>query len=110
MDEEHTELDHILKRRAVPQMRSNLSERIIHAALQNEQQGCAHLPAFNFDFSAWMGSFSRNFIMPRPAMVMGLALVVGVVLGVFVQGTTAVQEEDMIFLYVENNTNIEGWL
>lgn len=110
MDKQDRELEQIMLRRAVPEMRSNLSERIIEAARQNAQQQEAHMPWSKFDFAAWLGSFSRNFVLPRPAVALGLVLIAGVMLGTYVQNVSAVTEEDMIFLYVENSFEVDNWL
>jgi hypothetical protein len=66
--------DRILKARPVPEMRTHLPERIIEASLKTAQRKP------NVAVS-WAVNFWDCFALPRPVLVMGVALVIGVVVG-----------------------------
>lgn len=109
MDEQDKQLEDIMAQRRAPEMRSNLSERIIEAARLNQQKKAAHMITIS-DIGEWVAAFAHNFIMPRPALVMALVMILGVAVGVFMQDMTEVPEEELIFLYVENSFLFEDWL
>jgi hypothetical protein len=106
MVEQDRQFEEILERRAVPAPRSNLEHRIIEAALKVKHP--SQKEAFNP--SAWLAAFMRNFALPTPAVALAVVLVFGVFAGVYVQDAYALQEEDMMFLYVENSYEVENWL
>ena len=67
----------LLRDRNIPDARSNLSERIIAASLQEEQENPLH------GVGRWLRAFAEGFALPRPAFAMGCALVLGVGVGVY---------------------------
>ena len=109
MDEQDKQLDEIMKRRDIPKMRSNLSERIIDAAQKTPQKASVSVPGLGLVQAALEG-FINRILLPRPAIVMAGVLVFGLAIGIFMQDATEVPEEDLIFLYVENSFLFEDWL
>lgn len=110
MDDQDQKLENIMRSRGdIPAMRSNLSARIIDAAKTTPQEKTNVLFRLS-SVGDMLGSFGNNIMAPRPAMVMGLVLALGVAFGVFMQDMTEVPEEDLIFLYVENSFLFEDWL
>lgn len=67
-------LDEILARRAVPEMRPHLVEKIIAAAQVKKRQGVP-------EWRAYLEIFSDFFVLPQPAMVLALLLFFGLTLG-----------------------------
>ena len=71
------ELDALLSKRSVPEMRSNLEHRIIQASLKPAPEERGILGGIK----SFMETISRNFVIPQPALVMTLVLLCGVIMG-----------------------------
>ena len=71
------ELDALLSKRFVPEMRSNLEHRIIQASLKPDPDQDGMLRGIK----GFMEAISRNFVIPQPALVMTLVLMCGVIMG-----------------------------
>jgi hypothetical protein len=71
------ELEDIMKSRYVPEMRSNLAERIIDASKYHEKQG-------HKGFKLWFYSFRDAFLIPQPILVMSLLFILGIFAGGYV--------------------------
>lgn len=69
-----TELEEIMNKRYIPEMRSNLAERIIEASLHHQAHGKTGL-------SLWLNTFSDALLLPKPAYVMAMIFVLGLLLG-----------------------------
>ncbi len=75
----HDELDILLKNRAVPEMRSNLTDRITRSALNVAQTNAVEKPSQK-KRSLW-GAVFENILIPQPVAVMAVVLVLGFYLG-----------------------------
>lgn len=71
------ELDALLSKRSVPEMRSNLEHRIIQASLKPAPEQGGMLRGLR----EFMETIFRNFVIPQPALVMTLVLMCGVIMG-----------------------------
>lgn len=95
----HDELDIILGRRAVPKPRTDLAERIIHAAVSQIQER----PRRN---SFW-NELLAMFAIPHPSVAVAAGVIIGIVVGLQAgDGLSALQQDWSSFLYV----NEGGWL
>ena len=100
------ELDRLMHARHVPEMRSNLAERIIDAAQVQQKQGRSK-PA------SWLLAFNDVFMIPKPAYVMAVLFVIGIAMGVNLDISSLVgAEEDVASAYVYTAEGVtEGdWL
>jgi hypothetical protein len=91
--------DSILARRAVPQARTNLAERIIDAALYRK-------PLESFTMRGFWRAFADLFALPQPALVFACALAVGLTLGVtYIQDvqTVALADRELTVFLTANN-------
>lgn len=70
----HDPLDQLLSRRAVPEMRHDLSERIIAAALRSPQRR-------PWSLQETLQNFADLFVLPQPAFALSIVLLTGFVLG-----------------------------
>lgn len=68
------ELEAIMKTRYVPEMRSNLAERIIEASKHHEAQGRGGM-------SLWFHTFWDALLLPKPAYVLTILFLLAVALG-----------------------------
>lgn len=68
------ELEAIMNTRYVPEMRSNLAERIIEASKHHESQG-------RRGASLWFNTFWDALLLPKPAYVLAGLFVLAVLLG-----------------------------
>ena len=73
-----SELNKILKVRAVPPMRSNLEHRIVQASLSASKNSSI---SKGNELSAIFTAVFDALILPKPALSMALVLVFGVMLG-----------------------------
>ncbi|MCB1532973.1 MAG: hypothetical protein KDJ35_08915 [Alphaproteobacteria bacterium] len=113
MGKDDQNFDALMRQREVPAMRSDLPQRIIDAArLQARDVGSKNsiFTRAKQELTRWLASVSQGVMVPHPALVMGVVLVLGVMVGVFMHDVSDVPEEDMIFLYVENSFLFEDWL
>jgi len=96
---QHDELDNILNRRAVPKARTDLAERIIHAAVSQIQER----PRLNTFWNELLGMFA----VPHPSVAVAAGVVLGIVVGMQAgDGLFVLQQDWSSFLYV----NEGGWL
>lgn len=100
-------LDEILSRRAVPEMRSHLAERIIAAAQVKKRQG---LP----EWRAYIEAFADFFVLPQPAMVLALILFFGLTLGlntgIFDFSQDAGAQDLSSFMDIRDSFDMGEWL
>ncbi len=98
------QLQDLMQARGVPQMRSNLAERIIEAAEREKSKGrCAP--------QAWWIAFSEAFLLPKPAYVMALLLVLGIAMGLSFDLSTTVEGETVSsFIYTAETVTEGDWL
>ena len=68
------ELEDIMKTRKIPDMRSNLAERIIEASQKHQGQGKGF-------FCAWLYAFGEELVIPKPAYVLAMLFVLGLLIG-----------------------------
>lgn len=101
------ELDALLAQRsAPPPPRSNLSERIIDAALQSK-------PKRRSGFIQWLDSLTDMFVIPRPAYALAVVLMLGVVGGFYFQAPVQDVDDsylDAYFLYMDDVADGDEWL
>ena len=71
------DLDALLSKRSVPEMRSNLEHRIIQASLKPAPEGGGVLKGIK----SFMDGVSQLFVIPQPALVMTLVLMCGFIMG-----------------------------
>ncbi len=85
------ELDALLSKRAVPEMRSNLEHRIIQASLKQE----VHVAGRQSEggFFAGLKAVLDNIVLPQPALALMMVLMVGGVLGAY--SPDVMQEDDV---------------
>ncbi len=76
----HENLDILLKSRVVPEARSNLTQRIIDASLQDAPP---RVQAKLEGLGRWVQAFLDGFALPQPALALSLALLVGIGMGFF---------------------------
>jgi hypothetical protein len=97
--QQHDELNTLLARRAVPQPRADLAERIIHAAISKIQDSPRAMSLWNELLSV--------FAIPHPSVVVATGIILGVVIGAQAgDGLFILQQDWSSFLYV----NEGGWL
>lgn len=67
-------MEEMMNARYVPEMRSNLTERIIQASRHHQAQG-------ESGFVLWLYTFRDAFVLPKPAYVLAMIFVIGLLLG-----------------------------
>lgn len=67
-------MEEMLNTRFVPEMRSNLAERIIDASRHHQAQG-------ESGFVLWIYTFRDAFVLPKPAYVLTMIFIIGLLLG-----------------------------
>ena len=111
----------LLNERVVPPMRSGLPEQIIAAAQTMQQEHVVQTRVGSVSsgaggFKTWWNDFWDGFVVPQPALVMSLVLLVGVMIGTYTEpvGTSDTVLEDAtsyeLVLTQEADLNIESWL
>lgn len=78
-DREMKELEQLLLTRAVPEMRSNMAERIIEQSLVQKRP--ATKKSGRVSFLKSVREFWDDILVPRPAMAFSLVLFVGALIG-----------------------------
>ena len=97
-------LNELMQARGVPEMRSNLAERIIEAAAREKSKGRS-AP------QAWWIAFNEAFLLPQPAYVMAVLLVLGIVMGLGFDLSTTVEGETVSsFIYTAETVTEGDWL
>ncbi len=89
------DLEEILSKRAVPEMRSNLEHRIIQASLAQEVSkkagsGGVVIRAFK--------DFIDSLVLPNPALSLSMVLLIGLVLGAYSGGV--IQDYNSLEAYI----------
>lgn len=67
-------MEEIMNARYIPEMRSNLAERIIEASRHHQARGESGI-------MLWVNTFTDAFMLPRPAYVLTMIFVLGLLLG-----------------------------
>ncbi len=102
------ELDELLTKRAEPQARSHLAEKIIAASLEGRGQKSK---AGGFDLAGWFGALADEFLLPRPALAMAVFLVLGLFAGMNIETPTDEVGEDLVsYLFVDESFDTGDWL
>ncbi len=70
----HDDFERILQTRFIPEMRSNLPDRIIAASLQVDRKK-PHKAV------SWFSDLWDGFVLPQPAFAIAVALFIGVIIG-----------------------------
>ena len=99
------ELDRLMQKRSVPEMRSNLAERIIDTAYQQTQQERRKR-------KSWLHTFNDIFLIPKPAFVIAALFMIGIAMGMSVDMSDAtIQGETVSAYFYTAETVTEGdWL
>lgn len=96
---QHDELDRLLRQRTVPKPRTDLAERIIHAAVSQVQDRPRAAGFWN--------EILDMFVLPHPSVAVAAGVIVGLVVGAQAgDGLFILQQDWSSFLYV----NEGGWL
>ena len=112
-DRDDGPLEALLRRRAAPDAPADLSARIISQArdLPQEQARPAGVWHWLVRMVDEIGDvFAGPSALLRPALALAVVLLMGAVVGVLIQESTEVYEEDYIFLYMEDPYGVEDWL
>lgn len=67
-------LEEMMNARYTPEMRSNLAERIIEASRHHQAKG-------ESGFVLWIYTFRDAFVLPKPAYVLTIIFLLGLMLG-----------------------------
>lgn len=100
----HNDLDNVLRMRAEPQARPHLAELIIANAKPRVARGKQSL----------LSLFQEIFVLPHPAVVLALVLLMGVSFGIYVDpaqaSVDAHTQELSSFLKIKDSFDIGEWL
>jgi hypothetical protein len=101
----YEDLDHILQRRAVPEVPHGLAEQIIAAAARMEKAGPRRRRMVT---DLWQG-FAEMFVLPQPAFALAIVLVIGLTLGLNgqVQSLLADEGDDLMTSFALADDNYE---